>query len=64
MPFLAIALAIPWVFWGAMIGLLIAANFTSAREVFWASLVLHLFFLVALGGSFAAFMLKERKNRK
>jgi len=41
---LAVALAIPWVFWG--------------------SLILHLFFLVFFGGSYAAFVLRERKNGK
>jgi len=83
---LIIAIAIPWVFWGILMGLLaaagrswinlllipvgitivllIAASITTAREVFWASLTLHLFFLVSLLVSYAAFVLRERKEKQ
>ena len=83
---LAVALVIPWVFWGILMGLLIAggrswinmllipagitvvilaiASVVSAREVFWASLILHLFLLVLFLGSYVSFVLRERKKTR
>jgi hypothetical protein len=83
---LAVALVVPWVFWGVLMGLLYTAgrswinmllipagitvvilavaNLSSARDAFWASLVLHLFLLVFFLGSYVSFVLRERKTKK
>ena len=83
---LAVALVVPWVFWGVLMGLLFtagrswinmllipagitvvilaAASLSSAREAFWASLILHLFLLVFFLGSYVSFVLRERKNKR
>jgi len=83
---LVIALVVPWVFWGVVMGLLIAAerswinmllipvgitvvilavaSFSSVRDAFWASLILHLFLLVFFLGSYASFVLRERKKKR
>jgi len=83
---LAVALVIPWVFWGIVMGLLIwggrswinmllipagitvvilaIASVVSVREVFWATLILHLFLLVFFLGSYVSFVLRERKKTR
>jgi len=83
---LVVALIIPWVFWGVLMGLLFAAgrswinmllipagstvlilavaSISSARDAFWASLILHLFLLVFFLGSYATFVLRERKKKR
>jgi hypothetical protein len=83
---LADALIVPWVFWGALMGLLIAtgrswinlvlfpiittvvilaiASLASVREAFWTSFIVHLFLFVFFLGSYVAFVLRERKNRR
>lgn len=83
---LAVALVIPWVFWGILIGLLLAtgrswinmlllpvgitvvilvvAGIASAREAFWASLILHFFLLIFFLWSYIAFVLRGRKEKR
>ena len=83
---LVIALVVPWVFWGVVMGLLIAAerswinmllipvgitvvilavaSFSSVRDAFWASLILHLFLFVFFLGSYVSFVFRERKKKR
>jgi hypothetical protein len=49
---------------GITVVILAVANLSSARDAFWASLVLHLFLLVFFLGSYVSFVLRERKTKK
>jgi hypothetical protein len=82
---LAVALTIPWVFWGVLAGmlayarrswinmllipvaitvvLLLVAAIASARDAFWASLVLHLVLLVYFLWSYTSFVRRERAKK-
>ena len=80
------ALAIPWIFWGILTGLLCLAGrswvnmllipvgitavvlmisrLAPAREIFWASLLLHLVLLVYFIWSAIALELKTRREKQ
>ena len=49
---------------GITVVILAIASVVSAREVFWASLILHLFLLVLFLGSYVSFVLRERKKTR
>jgi len=44
--------------------ILAIASLSSARDAFWASLILHLFLLVFFLGSYVSFVLSERKKKR
>ncbi len=49
---------------GSTVLILAVASISSARDAFWASLILHLFLLVFFLGSYATFVLRERKKKR
>ena len=49
---------------GITVVILAIASVVSVREVFWATLILHLFLLVFFLGSYVSFVLRERKKTR
>lgn len=49
---------------GLSVVLLLTADITSDRSVFWASLVLHGVLLIIFLWSYLSFMIGERKNKR
>ena len=49
---------------GITVLILAVASFSTDREAFWTSLILHLFLFVLFLGSFVSFVLGERKKKR
>lgn len=49
---------------GITVVILTIASLSSVRDAFWASLILHLFLLIYFLGSYASFVIRERKKTR